>query len=188
MLGTDPLTGAAAGAFNLVHHGKPLGSHDDRVEGAGGGAGAQPEAADIAHLHATGEQGDGPAVVHAVIAVFDVRVGHAVGAPGQGDVRLLGLDAHAEDGGNGQGHVFTGGHARVGCGFARHDGFRIGAASRQAAAAAVGSGQGLFDGNDFGVHVNVKDLGGQRQADAHHQPQSAHEYNGYRHLNAPVKK
>jgi hypothetical protein len=148
----------------------------------------RPRAADIANLHSTGEQGGCPAVVQAVVRVFDVRIGHTIGASGQGDIRLLGLHTDAEDAGDGQGHIVTGGHAGIGRGLARHDGFSIGAAAGQAAAAAVGPGQGIFDGYNLGIHVNVKNLGGKCQADPDHESKSAHEYYRYGHVNAPVNK
>ena len=100
MFGADALSGAAAGAPQLVDHRESFGPHGDGVEGADPGTRAQSEAADGAHLHPAAHQTRGAAVAQAVVNELRVGLGNAVSTTRPGDVGFFGFHRYADNTGD----------------------------------------------------------------------------------------
>jgi len=158
VLGADPFASPAAGAFFFNDNGQALGSHDDRIEGAGFGTGPQPQAADGTDFHAAAQQRHRSTVIQAIINIFRSGIVHPEITAGPGDIRLFGLDFDPHNFGNGFRHFSTGRHTRVGGGDTGHDRFGIGAATRQPTTASVGTRQSVFNRLDLGIDVHIKNL------------------------------
>ena len=159
-VGADCGAGAAAGALLPVHLGDAV--HDvDGVEGAGPGAVAVAQTAELAQSVAAVQALDRLAAVQALKlkALAGLPAGTGAGHHGlHGDG---GASLHAHDGGDLAGHLGTAGDALVDGVAVLHDGLGVVGAAGAATGAAVGAGQdaGVGGGAGFGGggHHQVQD-------------------------------
>jgi hypothetical protein len=79
MLGTNPLTCPATGAFFRIDYGKAFGSHMKCIKLTGANTAAQPQASDFAYFHPTVKKHGGSAVQNAVVFIPGIRMLNTVG-------------------------------------------------------------------------------------------------------------
>jgi len=171
----DAFACPAAGAFFFIHHRQSLRSHGYGIKGACFGAGAQAQAADGAHFHTPAQQRHRTTIIQPLINILQIGILHTEITSRQSDIRLFGLNLDSHNFGDGFSHLGTGSHTGIGRGYASHNRFRIGAATRQPAAASVGARQCVFDSLDLGVHVNIKNFRRQSQYGTDYQTHGPHQ-------------
>jgi hypothetical protein len=110
------------------------------------------------------EEHSGPAVIYALVEIFDICPGHTVAAANLGDLRLFELYFNAQDFCHLFVHVSSAPHTGVRSQVADYDSLGRGAAARKSAAATVGTRQCLLNLNDLRIHVNIKYPGSHSQS------------------------